>query len=214
MIFCYLPFLSPNLCAFTHLSDSFSTCLLTWVSCIQLSQKSLLCSFWFSCLVSLPSQYVFKYFLLWKLYLCVTFWYSSYSLHKFDLCSLVRVTSEHTDMVGSSQEWHLLLFDLAGKIASSNWLLHLKSASRNLVSVYADCKLCYTSERTVPGTSFTNFWLGEHLYTCPCIYTPYTRLFSDVSCGRANKAVNSKIYLMASAASAHLICHSPMDYNQ
>lgn len=107
---------------FTCSSDSFSACLPTWVSWIQLSQKSLLSSFWFLCSVSVPSHYVFKHFLLWKLYLCVTFWYSSYSLHKFDLCSLVRVSSEHTNMLGSNQEWHLLLFDLARKIASSNWL--------------------------------------------------------------------------------------------
>lgn len=69
----------------------------------------------------------------------------------------------------------------------------------------------YTLETTVPWTSSINFWQGEHLYSCLFTHSPYTCSYSHLP-GRTNKAVKSKFY--PSAASAHLIHHSPMDYNQ
>lgn len=74
-------------------SDPFSICL-NLIVAISTRAKSegFVSPCWFSCLVSHPSHYASKYF-LWKLQFCVSFGCSSCFPSKFDLCSLLRVTS-------------------------------------------------------------------------------------------------------------------------
>lgn len=72
---------------------------------------------------------------------------------------------EHPDKLGLSQRLHLLFFNLVWNISSSNWLMHLETASLTLVSLYAGDKSCHTLEtRNVLWTFSINSWLGEHLY--------------------------------------------------
>lgn len=153
----------------------------------------------------------------------ISWWY--WSSHLQAIQHVPKVVKQAEGLSGS-------LMHPTGSSAAFCWLLSLQAVLRESLkgsrvlprnwetlcgspfqSQSKDLKffMYYTLESTVPWTSSINFWQGEHLYSCLFTHSPYTRSYSHLP-GRTNKAVKSKLY--PSAASAHLIHHSPMDYNQ